>query len=145
MRLVIQRVNYSKCFVKDKLISQIEFGLNIFVGFSKNDKDIDLNKVVRKVLNLRIFSDNLGKMNKSIKDVGGSIHLISQFTLYGNTKSSNRPSFTECMSYNDAFILYNNLYEEFNKVINIKKGIFGEDMNIVLDNCGPVTILMEDI
>ena len=145
MRAVIQRVNEASVSVDDKLISHIDKGLLIFIGFKFDDKVESFDKFIDKIVNLRIFEDANNKMNLSLKDVCGSVLLISQFTLYADTKKGYRPSFTSAMSYDDANVLYDIFIEKFKeKYDNIKTGIFGSDMKVGLINDGPVTIIMEE-
>ena len=111
---------------------------------TKGDTTDDILYLVRKLINLRIFEDESHKMNYSIKDIKGSILLVSQFTLYANTKDGNRPSFTDALGYNESEKLYNIFIEELDKTgINIKTGRFGADMKVSLINDGPVTIIID--
>lgn len=143
MIVVIQRVNFASCEVDDKIVSQINKGLLIFVGFSKEDNKSICEKLSKKLLNLRIFEDENGKMNKNIFQVNGSILVISQFTLTANILNGNRPSFDTCMNPKDAKELYDyfiNILKDHN--INIQQGVFGEYMKINLINDGPVTFVL---
>lgn len=144
MVVVIQRVNFASCEVDSKIVSNINKGLLLFVGFSKEDNKTICEKLSKKLLNLRIFEDENGKMNKSIFQVNGSILVISQFTLTANILNGNRPSFDTCMNPNDA----KQLYEYFIKILkeqnlNIQQGVFGEYMKINLLNDGPVTFILD--
>ncbi|MFA7507429.1 MAG: D-aminoacyl-tRNA deacylase [Bacilli bacterium] len=144
MRVLIQRVNNAKCEVNNKIIGEIKSGLLVFVGFSETDTLIEIKKMAKKIVNLRIFNDNDGKMNKSLQDIGGKILSISQFTLYANTLKGNRPSFIDAMEpkkANEMYDLFNKELEKYN--ILVETGLFGEEMNISLTNCGPVTISLE--
>ena len=114
MKVVVQRSKHSSVSVNNELISEIDSGLVLLVGFALDDDISDLEYIVKKVLNLRIFDDEKGIMNKSILDVGGSILSISQFTLQANTKDGNRPSYINAMKGEDAI----KLYEEFNRRLN---------------------------
>lgn len=144
MKIVIQRVRCANVTVNEKIIGEIEKGLVILLGISDADTQESVKQMVKKVSNLRIFSDENDKMNLSIKDIGGKMLVISQFTLYANCKNGNRPSFTNAGKPEHA----NKLYEEFiNEVasqgINVEHGIFGADMKVSLTNDGPVTIVLE--
>ena len=99
MRVLVQRVKHASCTVNNEIVGKIDEGFLLFIGFNNSDNDESFNKVLRKVSSLRIFEDEAGKMNKSLKDVNGSILAISQFTLYANMKGNNRPSFTDAMKY----------------------------------------------
>lgn len=147
MRVVIQRSLAAKCIVNKEVISQIDKGFMILVGFSANDTEDILPKMAKKVANMRIFEDENGKINKSLKDVGGSILSISQFTLYADCSHGHRPGFTEAMNGQDAV----KLYHKFNEIlkneyqISVYEGKFGADMKIEFTNDGPVTILLDSL
>lgn len=143
MRVVVQRSLLSSVSVEEKLISKIPFGLVLLVGFTDGDTIEDIDYMVKKITNLRIFNDEEGVMNKSILDVGGSILSISQFTLYANTKKGNRPSYRKAMKGEEAKILYDKFNQELSKVVETKTGIFGADMQVNILNDGPVTILLD--
>ena len=145
MKIVLQRAKYAEVKVNEKSVGKIEKGLLIFLGIGKNDDEKIADKFVKKICNLRIFEDETKKMNKSVKDINGDILIISQFTLYANCKSGNRPSFTEACESQKA----NELYEYFKKMCskelekNIQSGVFGADMKVELLNDGPVTIILD--
>ena len=144
MRILVQRVESAEVKVNKKKISNISKGLLIFFGVTHNDNKKDARFLANKVSKLRIFENKNKKMNFSIKDVNGDILVVSQFTLYGNSKKGNRPSFINSAPANIAEPLYEyfiNLLKENN--FNVKTGIFGENMDIKLINQGPVTILLE--
>lgn len=144
MKLVIQRVKKSKVIINNSREENINKGLMILVGFTYNDSEEDINYVVNKVSNLRIFEDESNKMNLSIKDIKGEILLVSQFTLYADVKNGNRPSFKEALKYNEAKILYDKLVKSFLETeIAIKTGKFGADMVVNIVNDGPVTIIID--
>lgn len=145
MKLVIQRVKEASCVINNKLYSKINNGLLIYIGITHEDKIEDIDKYINKILNLRIFEDDNKKMNLNIKDVNGSILLVSQFTLYANIKKGNRPSFINAAKPNYALKLYNEFVNKLSKHINTKTGVFGEFMEIESINDGPVTIIMEDL
>lgn len=143
MRVIIQRSKESKVTVDGKITGQITKGLVILVGFTEGDDSAIISKMVTKILNLRIFDDEAGVMNKSILDVGGEILSISQFTLYADTHKGNRPSYMAALNGSEAI----KLYEEFNKLlgekIKVETGIFGAEMEVAITNDGPITIAME--
>ena len=144
MRVVVQRVKHSGCTVDSKLISSINKGFMLLIGFKNTDTLVELEKVLKKVSGLRIFEDENGKMNKSLKDVNGEILAISQFTLYADSKHGNRPSFVEAMKYKKANEYYDLFCDKLNRLGFVtKKGIFGADMKIDLINDGPVTIILD--
>ncbi|MDG2342353.1 MAG: D-aminoacyl-tRNA deacylase [Cytophagales bacterium] len=145
MRVVVQRVSQSNVRVSGEIIGEIKEGLMVLVSFIDDDTDLDLDWMSNKVINLRIFNDEEGKMNKSLLDVGGDILLISQFTLHGSTKKGNRPSFIKAAKPD----LANIIYEKFIKILEeslgkgIQKGEFGGDMKVSLVNDGPTTIIID--
>ena len=145
MKLVIQRVTESNLKIDKKIYSSIGYGMVIFIGISDNDDESFLNKIASKVSKLRIFNDELGKMNKNVNDINGEILLVSQFTLYADTKKGNRPSFIKAAKPKNAIKIYNSFIIELQKYIKtkIKTGKFGADMKINLMNDGPVTIILE--
>ena len=143
MKVVVQRSKYSKVEVNNKLINEISSGMVILVGFTEGDDDAKILKMVKKIVNLRIFDDENGVMNKSILDVEGKILSISQFTLYGDTSKGNRPSYVKALNGNLAIKLYDKFNEELNKYVQTLPGIFGADMQVSILNDGPVTIVME--
>ena len=143
MRLIIQRVTNGSVSYEDK-VNNIDKGLVVLLGMTHGDTLDDINYLVKKLINLRIFDDDTGKMNYSIKDINGSILLVSQFTLYGSTKDGNRPSFTNALGYEESEKLYNIFIEELNKTgINYKTGKFGANMKVEIINDGPVTIIID--
>ena len=146
MKLVIQRVTSSSLYIEGSLISKIKKGLVVLIGISKSDSENVIDKLVKKLLNLRIFEDENSKMNYSILDIEGEILLVSQFTLYADTRKGNRPSFINAADPKNAEPLYNKFLEKLNIVLgdNIKTGRFGANMQIELVNDGPVTIIVEN-
>ena len=146
MKLVIQRVIESDLTIDQEIYSSIGYGMVIFVGISENDIDYNLSKITSKVSKLRIFNDEFGKMNKNINDINGEILVVSQFTLYADTKKGNRPSFIKAAKPENAIKIYDNFIVELQNHINtkIQTGKFGVDMKINLLNDGPVTIILEN-
>lgn len=143
MKIIVQRSKYAKVEVNNELINEIDKGLVLLVGFTQTDTESDIEYLVKKVINLRIFDDENGVMNKSILDVQGKILSISQFTLYANTKKGNRPSYVDALNGNEASKLYDFLNKKLNEFTETKTGIFGADMQVSLTNDGPVTIILE--
>ena len=143
MRVVVQRSKYSSVTVDGKIVGQIDNGLVLLVGITKEDTLEYLEYMARKVLNLRIFDDNNGVMNKSILDNGGSILSISQFTLCANTKKGNRPSYIDAMEPVLAKKYYLMFNEMLRKNIFVAEGIFQADMLVNINNDGPITIILE--
>ncbi len=143
MKVVIQKVKRSSVTVDNKLVNKIDKGLCILVGFTYGDSIEDVKYMVNKVINLRVFDDENHVMNKSILDVFGSILLISQFTLYADTKKGNRPSYIKALKSEEAIPLY----EEFTKLlkehVEVKTGIFGANMQVEIVNDGPTTIIID--
>ena len=143
MRVVIQRCKYGSVKVDNKLINEIESGMVILVGFHTEDTLEDINYLVRKIVNLRIFDDENGIMNKSILDIKGKILSISQFTLQAKTKDGNRPSYVNAMKGEDAIKLYNIFNEKLNEYVNTYSGVFGAEMLVSIQNDGPITIIID--
>ncbi len=144
MRVIIQRSLESSVTVDNKIVGQIDKGLVLLVGFTEGDSTTDVDYMAKKIINLRIFDDDNGVMNKSLLEVGGSILSISQFTLYADTKKGNRPSYIKSLTATKA----EPLYDLFNKKLRekdvlVSTGIFGADMKVSILNDGPVTIILE--
>lgn len=144
MKVILQRVKKASVSVDKKTVGQIDKGLLILVGFTEGDKDQEIDWMINKITNLRIFDDENGIMNLSVKDVNGAILSVSQFTLYADSKKGNRPSYINALGGEKAI----KLYEEFNTKLKttgipIEEGIFGADMEVSLINDGPVTIILE--
>ncbi|MBQ2946864.1 MAG: D-tyrosyl-tRNA(Tyr) deacylase [Bacilli bacterium] len=143
MKVLVQRSLNSSVSVDDKIVGCIDKGLVLLVGFTHTDTSYDIDYLVKKVVNLRIFDDENGIMNKNILDVGGSVLSISQFTLYADTKKGNRPSYINAMGGENAINLYNEFNDKLSEFIKVEKGIFGADMKVSIVNDGPVTIILE--
>jgi D-tyrosyl-tRNA(Tyr) deacylase len=144
MKAVVQRVKHTSLKVDGELISEIPFGLTVFFGVKVGDEKEQAEYLAKKIANLRIFEDENGKMNLSVKDVGGEVLFVSQFTLYGDASHGNRPSFTLAERPERA----NELYEYAATCLSehgviVKKGVFGADMKIEQLNDGPVTIIID--
>lgn len=144
MRVLVQKSKRASCVVDGKTVGKIESGLVLFVGFTETDTIDNIKYLVKKVLNLRIFEDEFGVMNKSLlEQENKEVLSISQFTLYADTKKGNRPSYIKALNGNDAKKLYDLWNEELKKEVSVKTGIFGADMQISLINDGPTTIWLE--
>jgi D-tyrosyl-tRNA(Tyr) deacylase len=144
MRAVIQRVTHASCTVEGAITGEIQAGLLVLLGVEDADTTEDLEWLANKMVNLRIFSDEDGLMNKALADVDGNILLISQFTLFAQTKKGNRPSFIRAARPDKAIPMYEQMITTLEKLLNkkIATGIFGADMKVSLLNDGPVTIIM---
>lgn len=143
MKVVLQRVKYGKVTVDNRVISEIDEGIVLLWGIQKGDCLQDVDVLTHKIGNLRIFSDEFNKMNKSIQDINGEILLVSQFTLLANTSKGNRPSFVEAESPETAIELLKYVFKKLSDYGIVKQGIFGEDMKVTIHNDGPVTIILE--
>lgn len=149
MRVVIQRVKSANVVVDKQIVAEIGRGLLLFVGFSMEDIDgkntKKKNKIVDKIPDLRIFSNEQGKFDLSIRDIHGEILVVSQFTLYGDIKKGRRPNFQEAAPYDTAKKLFDEFVDSLSKSLpgKVKKGVFGADMEINLCNHGPVTLIID--
>jgi D-tyrosyl-tRNA(Tyr) deacylase len=144
MRVLVQRSKKSSVSVNNKIVGSIDSGVVLLVGFTHDDTSSDIQKLAKKVVNLRIFDDCDGVMNKSLLDVGGDILSISQFTLYGDASKGNRPSYINAMKGEDAIKLYEEFNEELRKYgVNVATGEFGAVMDVKINNDGPTTIWLE--
>ena len=144
MKFVIQRVTEASCTVDNQITGEIKNGFCVLIGVAETDTRDIADKMIKKMLQMRIFADDQGKTNLSLKDVDGNLLLISQFTLYANCKKGNRPSFIEAGNPELANSLYEYIIEECKKEIQmVQTGIFGADMKISLINDGPFTIVLD--
>ncbi len=143
MRVVVQRAKDAKCIIDNKIFSSIDHGYVLLVSFKEGDDINVINKMIKKIINLRIFEDENEKMNLNIKQVNGKILSISQFTLYANTNDGNRPSFAGALSGDKSVVLYNLFNELLSKEIEVQTGSFGAYMQISFINDGPCTINLE--
>ena len=144
MRVVLQRVSHASVTVEEKIIGKIQRGFLLLVGVTHDDAMEDMEYLVRKIVQMRIFEDEEGKLNRSIQDIGGEILSVSQFTLYADTKKGNRPSFSKAAPGDVAL----KMFEQFNGLLRdtgipVETGQFGADMKVELLNDGPVTILLD--
>lgn len=143
MRILVQKSLDSSVSIDGKVVGKIDSGLVLLVGFTEGDNLDKINYLVNKVLNLRVFNDEFGVMNKSILEVGGSILSVSQFTLYADTSKGNRPSYMKALRGEESIKLYDLFNEELRKSIHVETGVFGADMKVNIKNDGPCTILLE--
>ncbi|MCO5230745.1 MAG: D-aminoacyl-tRNA deacylase [Chitinophagales bacterium] len=144
MRAIIQRVNQAEVVSDGILTGKINHGLLILLGIHPQDDHNDINWIINKIIQMRIFSDNDDKMNLSLIDVKGELLIVSQFTLFASTKKGNRPSFIQAAPPAIAIPLYNHFIDEINKKgLQAQAGVFGADMKVSLTNDGPVTILLD--
>ena len=144
MKFVVQRVNNAQVEVDNKIVGKIDKGFLVLIGITHTDTKEIADYLIKRLVNLRIFEDENEKMNLSLKDVNGSLLLVSQFTLYGDCSGGNRPSFIEAAKPEFANELYEYIIDECKKKIDkVETGIFGADMKVNLLNDGPVTIILE--
>ena len=144
MKVLVQRVISSSVEVDNKVVGSINKGVLLFVGFTEGDTSKEIDYMIDKVINLRIFDDENGVMNKSLLDVGGSILSVSQFTLYADASKGRRPSYVKALSGDKASILYDEFNNKLkNTDIHIETGIFGTEMKVNIINDGPITIMLE--
>lgn len=144
MKVVVQRCKRAKVSVNNQVVGAINEGVMLLVGFTQNDSLKEIKYLANKVINLRIFDDENGVMNKSLKDVNGSILSISQFTLYADTSRGRRPSYIKALNGKEASNLYDKFNEELkNNNIHVETGIFGSEMEVDFINDGPITIILE--
>ena len=144
MKFVIQRVNHASVKVDGNVVGKIDKGYMVLIGISENDTKEIADKMIKKMIGLRIFEDENGKTNISLKDVSGELLLISQFTLYADCKKGNRPSFINAGKPDMANEMYEYIIEQCKKEISVvEKGIFGADMKVSLENGGPFTIVLD--
>ena len=143
MKVLLQKCKESNVSIKSKIVGKIKSGLVIFVGFEKKDSKEDIVLIIDKILNFRIFNDINQKMNLSVKDINGSVLIISQFTLCAETKKGRRPSFLNAANPDNSIQLYDFFIKEFQKFINVQSGVFGQEMQVKLINDGPATFILE--
>lgn len=143
MKVVVQRSNKAKVLVDNKIVGQIDKGMMLLVGFTNNDTEKEIDYMVNKIINLRIFDDENGVMNKNILDYGGSILSVSQFTLYADSRKGNRPSYINALKGEEAVKLYDLFNKKLSEKIKVETGIFGAEMKVDFINDGPITIILE--
>lgn len=143
MRVLVQRSGLSSVKVDDRIVGNIDSGLVVLVGFTDGDTIQQIQYLAKKIVNLRIFPDDEGIMNKSLLDVGGKVLSVSQFTLYANCEKGNRPSYIAAMNNHEAIHFYELFNEELRKYVEVETGEFGADMDVSITNIGPTTIWLE--
>ena len=143
MKVVVQKCENAKVLVDKRVVGESSFGLMLLVGFTYDEEDDVIEKMAKKIVNLRIFEDENQVMNKSLLDVNGSILSVSQFTLYADTKKGNRPSYMKALNGEEAKVLYDKFNEELKKYTTVETGLFGADMKVEFTNLGPTTIILE--
>lgn len=143
MRVLIQRSGKASVTVDNHVVGAIDSGLVVFVGFTDGDSISQIEYLAKKIVNLRIFPDEEGIMNKSILDYGGKILSVSQFTLYADCKKGNRPSYIAAMNNHEAIHFYELFNDELRKYVEVETGEFGADMDVAITNIGPTTIWLE--
>jgi len=144
MKVIIQRVNYAKIFVNDKFKGEINKGIVAYVGISNKDSEKDIDFCIDKLLNLRIFNDENDKMNLSVKDINGELLVVSNFTIYGNTKKGRRPSYTDSASAEKAKKIYNQFVQKLEQTdVKFETGEFRQHMKIISENDGPVNLIID--
>ena len=143
MRVILQRSKYSKVTIDGKVNGEIDSGFVLLSGFKPGDSELIVDKMIDKIVNLRVFEDENEKMNLSLLDTNGSILNISQFTLYADTKKGRRPSFINAMAPSEAEVLYEYMNKKLSEIVHTETGIFGADMKVEIYNDGPVTIVLD--
>ena len=144
MRVLVQRSGKASVTIDGKVVGSIDSGLVLLVGFTQGDDLEKVKHLAKKCVNLRIFPDENDVMNKSLLDFGGDILSVSQFTLYGDAKKGNRPSYIEALKNDEAIFLYEAFNEELRSLgVNVQTGVFGADMDVMITNIGPTTIWLE--
>lgn len=143
MRVILQRSKYSKVTIDGKVNGEIDNGFVLLSGFKPGDSELIVDKMIDKIVNLRVFEDENEKMNLSLLDTNGSILNISQFTLYADTKKGRRPSFINAMAPSEAEVLYEYMNKKLSEIVHTETGIFGADMKVEIYNDGPVTIVLD--
>lgn len=144
MKIIVQRTDKAEVRVSDKVVGKIDKGLLLFVGFTNSDSEKEIDYMVDKVINLRLFDDENGIMNKSLIETNGSILSVSQFTVYADASKGRRPSYIKALSGNEAIKLYDLFNKKLReKNIKVETGLFGADMKVDFINDGPVTIILE--
>ena len=144
MKVILQRVLSSSVEVNHKIVGKIDQGLTLLIGFHKNDDTTKLDKMIQKIIHLRIFDDSNHVMNQSVLDISGQVLSVSQFTLYADTKRGNRPSYSNAMEKDKAIQLYNEFNRKLGEYLEVQTGIFGSNMKLKIENDGPVTIVLAE-
>ena len=144
MKIIIQRVNFAEIFVNNKFKGKIQKGIVAYIGITNGDSVKDIDFCIDKLINLRIFDDESGKLNLSVKDINGNLLVVSNFTIYGNTKKGRRPSYTDSAPASEAYQIYNLFVKKLEQTgIRFETGEFGQYMRIVSENDGPVNLIID--
>ncbi|BBM39119.1 D-tyrosyl-tRNA(Tyr) deacylase [Leptotrichia hofstadii] len=144
MKIIIQRVNFAEIFVNNKFKGKIQKGIVAYIGVANGDSVKDIDFCIDKLINLRIFDDENGKLNLSVKDIRGELLIVSNFTIYGNTKKGRRPSYTDSAAVNEAQEIYNLFVKKLEQTgVRFETGEFGQYMRIVSENDGPVNLIID--
>ena len=144
MKIIVQRVNFAEIFVNNKFKGKIQKGLVAYIGITNGDSVKDIDFCIDKLINLRIFDDESGKLNLSVKNINGNLLIVSNFTIYGNTKKGRRPSYTDSAPASEAYEIYNLFVKKLEQTgIRFETGEFGQYMRIVSENDGPVNLIID--
>ena len=144
MKIIVQRVNFAEIFVNNKFKGKIQKGIVAYIGITNGDSVKDIDFCIDKLINLRIFDDENGKLNLSVKDINGNLLIVSNFTIYGNTKKGRRPSYTDSAPTSEAYEIYNLFVKKLEQTgIRFETGEFGQYMRIVSENDGPVNLIID--
>ena len=144
MKIIVQRVNFAEIFVNNKFKVKIQKGIVAYIGITNGDSVKDIDFCIDKLINLRIFDDESGKLNLSVKNINGNLLIVSNFTIYGNTKKGRRPSYTDSAPASEAYEIYNLFVKKLEQTgIRFETGEFGQYMRIVSENDGPVNLIID--
>ena len=144
MKIIIQRINFAEIFVNNKFKGKIQKGIVAYIGITNGDSVKDIDFCIDKLINLRIFDDESGKLNLSVKNINGNLLIVSNFTIYGNTKKGRRPSYTDSAPASEAYEIYNLFVKKLEQTgIRFETGEFGQYMRIVSENDGPVNLIID--
>ena len=144
MKIIVQRVNFAEIFVNNKFKGKIQKGIVAYIGITNGDSVKDIDFCIDKLINIRIFDDENGKLNLSVKDIKGELLIVSNFTIYGNTKKGRRPSYTDSAPASEAYEIYNLFVKKLEQTgIRFETGEFGQYMRIVSENDGPVNLIID--
>lgn len=144
MKIIVQRVNFAEIFVNNKFKGKIQKGIVAYIGITNGDSVKNIDFCIDKLINLRIFDDENGKLNLSVKDINGNLLIVSNFTIYGNTKKGRRPSYTDSAPASEAYEIYNLFVKKLEQTgIRFETGEFGQYMRIISENDGPVNLIID--
>ena len=144
MKIIVQRVNFAEIFVNNKFKGKIQKGIVAYIGITNGDSVKDIDFCIDKLINLRIFDDESGKLNLSVKNINGNLLIVSNFTIYGNTKKGRRPSYSDSAPASEAYEIYNLFVKKLEQTgIRFETGEFGQYMRIISENDGPVNLIID--